>query len=165
MKLLKVKVNLQKNLITSQSIISIKYYYLLYKIMALRRCSFATCKFMLLLIHCYVLPLLCYISKQKFLLHNFLKIQLFCQLSLKKNYLFLFFWPHHGACWILVPWPGMVHTLPTLGAQSLNHWTTRKVPVNKILRKKLLVSLIALSPHFLNKWCCIFISHQALQTM
>ena len=147
MKLLKVKVNLQKNLITSQSIISIKYYYLLYKIMALRRCSFATCKFMLLLIHCYVLPLLCYISKQKFLLHNFLKIQLFCQLSFKKNYLFLFFWPHHGACWILVP------------------WTTRKVPVNKILRKKLLVSLIALSPHFLNKWCCIFISHQALQTM
>ena len=54
-----------------QPITSIKYYYLLYKIMALRRCSFATCKFMLLLIHCYVLLLLCFISKQKFLLHNF----------------------------------------------------------------------------------------------
>ena len=29
---------------------------------------------------------------------------------------------------ILVPWPGIEPWPPVLGAQSLNHWTTRKVP-------------------------------------
>ena len=30
--------------------------------------------------------------------------------------------------WILVPWPGIVPVLPTIEAQSLNHWMTREVP-------------------------------------
>ena len=30
--------------------------------------------------------------------------------------------------WILVPWPGIVPVLPTIEAQSLNHWITKEVP-------------------------------------
>ena len=37
-------------------------------------------------------------------------------------YLF-FFWPHHAACWILVPWPGIKPVPPALEVRSLNHWT------------------------------------------
>ena len=37
--------------------------------------------------------------------------------------------PHHRACGILIHQPGMEPPVaPALGAQSLNHWTTRKVP-------------------------------------
>ena len=41
------------------------------------------------------------------------------------------------ACGILVPWPGIEPMIPALGAHSLNHWTTRKVPILAIfdLRK------------------------------
>ena len=30
--------------------------------------------------------------------------------------------------WDLVPWPGMESQPPTIGAQSLSHWTMREVP-------------------------------------
>ena len=43
-------------------------------------------------------------------------------------YLFLKFWPHHMAWGILVPQPGIEPVLPSMGAQSLNHGTTREVP-------------------------------------
>ena len=39
------------------------------------------------------------------------------------HYLFIFFWPHHAACWILVPWPGIKPVPPALEVRSLNHWT------------------------------------------
>ena len=42
---------------------------------------------------------------------------------------FFFFWPHYAACGILVPRPGIEPVPPALGAQSLNHWTTREVPL------------------------------------
>ena len=45
-------------------------------------------------------------------------------------YLFIFFltfWPHHLACEILVPWPGIELLPPVVKAQSLNHWTTSEV--------------------------------------
>ena len=42
-------------------------------------------------------------------------------------FFFLFFWPCHAACGILVQ-PGIKPMPPALGAQSLNHWTTREVP-------------------------------------
>ena len=35
--------------------------------------------------------------------------------------------------WDLVPWPGIEPRPPALGAWSLNHWTTRKVPLYFIL--------------------------------
>ena len=39
----------------------------------------------------------------------------------------IFFWPHHMACVILVPKPG-IRLAPSAGeVQSLNHWTTREV--------------------------------------
>ena len=41
--------------------------------------------------------------------------------------IFFIFWPCHVACGILVPQPGIKPTLPALEAQSLNHWTARKV--------------------------------------
>ena len=34
-----------------------------------------------------------------------------------------------STCRIFVPWPGIEHTPPALGAWSLNHWTAREVPV------------------------------------
>ena len=39
-----------------------------------------------------------------------------------------FFWPHHAACEILAPQPGIEPEPPALEVQSLNHWTTREVP-------------------------------------
>ena len=41
----------------------------------------------------------------------------------------IYFWPHHRACKILVPWPGIEPTAPVLETQSLNHWTAREVPI------------------------------------
>lgn len=40
----------------------------------------------------------------------------------------LFFLAHCVACWVLDPWPGIEPVLPALGAQTLNHWTTRELP-------------------------------------
>jgi len=37
------------------------------------------------------------------------------------------FWPHHGACGILVPRPGIKPMFPAFKSWSLNHWTTREV--------------------------------------
>ena len=42
----------------------------------------------------------------------------------KGSYLF---GPHHMACGILVPWPGIEPMPPALEARSPNHWTTREV--------------------------------------
>ena len=42
-------------------------------------------------------------------------------------YLFIFRL-HCVACGILAPRPGIEPMPPALGAQSLNHWTTREVP-------------------------------------
>ena len=42
---------------------------------------------------------------------------------------FFFFFKFFVACRILVPWPGMEPLTLALAAQSLNHWTTRKVPM------------------------------------
>ena len=39
--------------------------------------------------------------------------------------------------WALVPWPGFEPWLPALGAQSLSHWTTRKVPEFFFLSRKI----------------------------
>ena len=36
-------------------------------------------------------------------------------------------------CGTLVPWPGIKPALPCIGRQSLNHWTTREVPLPLIL--------------------------------
>ena len=40
---------------------------------------------------------------------------------------FFTFWPHHGACGILVPGPGIKPMSPAFESWSLNHWTTREV--------------------------------------
>ena len=42
--------------------------------------------------------------------------------------LFIYVWPCHTACRILVPRPGTEPVPPAVEAQSLNHWTTREVP-------------------------------------
>ena len=41
----------------------------------------------------------------------------------------LFFWPHHKAYGILVPWPGIEPSPPCIGRQRLNYWTTGEVPM------------------------------------
>ena len=43
------------------------------------------------------------------------------------DFFFFNFWPHHVACRIPVPWPGIKPTPLAKEAQSLNHWTTREV--------------------------------------
>ena len=40
-----------------------------------------------------------------------------------------FFWSPRAACGILVPQPEIKPVPPALGAQSLNHWTAREVPI------------------------------------
>ena len=35
-------------------------------------------------------------------------------------------WPHHVACEILVPWPGIKPVPHAVEVQSFNHWTTRE---------------------------------------
>ena len=35
--------------------------------------------------------------------------------------------------WDLIPWPGIEARLPTLGALSLNHWTTKEAPISGLL--------------------------------
>ena len=39
--------------------------------------------------------------------------------------------------WDLVPWPGIEPRPPALGAHSLSHWTTRKVPGMSVLWKQI----------------------------
>ena len=41
---------------------------------------------------------------------------------------FFFFWPHHAACGILIPRPGMEPVPPAVGAWSPKHWTAREFP-------------------------------------
>ena len=43
-------------------------------------------------------------------------------------FLNLLFWLSCGVSRILFPWPGIKPVPPAVEAQSLNHWTTRKVP-------------------------------------
>ena len=51
------------------------------------------------------------------------------------NFLFCFvFWLHCAACGILVPQLRIKPAPPALEAQSLNHWTTREVPITSILK-------------------------------
>ena len=41
--------------------------------------------------------------------------------------------PHHEACSISVPWPGIEPMPPAVEVQSLNHWTARKVSICQVL--------------------------------
>ena len=42
-------------------------------------------------------------------------------------FILFYFWPHHMACRILVPQPGIEPLPPAVEVWSLNHWTTREV--------------------------------------
>ena len=48
-------------------------------------------------------------------------------LKVINNYYYFSFWPHHAACGLLVPWPGIEPMLPAVEAWSRIHWTTREV--------------------------------------
>ena len=63
---------------------------------------------------------------------------------------YFFFWPRCTACGILVPRTGIEHVPPALEAWSLNHWTTREVP---LLFKKILLLLFL---YVLSFWCSAF---------
>ena len=41
---------------------------------------------------------------------------------------FSIFWPHHMACGILVPWPGIEPESPAVETWCLNHWATHGSP-------------------------------------
>ena len=47
--------------------------------------------------------------------------------GLKDRFYYIYFLLCLVACGILVPWSGIKPVSPELGAQSLNHWTTREV--------------------------------------
>ena len=73
---------------------------------------------------------------------------------------FFFFWPHHTACRILVPQPGIEPVPPALEMQSLNHWTTREVPVQFF---GLFVCLIYFFIYIVYFWLCwVFVSVRGL---
>ena len=48
-------------------------------------------------------------------------------------YCYYFFWPHHAACGILVPRPGVEPRPSAVKAQSPNHWTAREFLVRMYL--------------------------------
>ena len=50
--------------------------------------------------------------------------------------IFFFFLPLHGACRILVPWPGIEYMIPVVEVQNLNHWTTKEVPSQWLFLKE-----------------------------
>ena len=59
-----------------------------------------------------------------------------CEQSITENSketFFFFFWPHHAACGILVPRPGIEPRPPTVEAWSPNHWTARELPTRNIV--------------------------------
>ena len=39
------------------------------------------------------------------------------------------FWPHHEACGILAPRPGIEPVPSAVKSRSLNHWTAREFPI------------------------------------
>ena len=63
----------------------------------------------------------------------FMDLLAICVSSLEKTFLFyfLFFGPGMQN---LSPWPGIKPLPPVVEAQSLNHWTTREVPIKAILK-------------------------------
>ena len=56
-------------------------------------------------------------------------------LNILIHLLLLLFWPWHGACEILAPWPRIEPMPPAVQARSLNHWSSRE------------------APHHNNRWC------------
>ena len=65
-------------------------------------------------------------------------------------FIYLDFWSCHAACRIIVPCPWIKPVPPVLVAQSLNHWTTREVPIERCLCTSLLLSWLQprfCSPH------------------
>ena len=65
---------------------------------------------------------------------------------------FFFFWPCHAACGILVPQPGIEHVPPALEAWSLNHWTSREVPMLLFLDEDTLHERSGLLDSETNSW-------------
>ena len=65
---------------------------------------------------------------------SFFNIYLFiwlCQVLAAACGIFDLHWGFSCGMWDIVPWPGIEHAptlTPTLGVQSLSHWTTRQVP-------------------------------------
>ena len=57
--------------------------------------------------------------------------------------------------WDLVPCPGIKPRSPALGAQSLSHWTTRKVPPLRVNPYSYLHPQ-ATTDYFLSPWSCLF---------
>ena len=60
----------------------------------------------------------------------------------------LFFWPHHVACSILVPPPGMEPLPLAVEAWSLNHCTAREFPITVVVCVITLKSYMRLSLFF-----------------
>ena len=50
------------------------------------------------------------------------------QFTIIKSPIYVFIWPQHAACGILVPRPGIEPVPPEVEAQSPNHRTAREVP-------------------------------------
>ena len=50
--------------------------------------------------------------------------------------------------WNLVTWPGIEPGLPVLGVQSLNHWTSREVPIFFFNHGKVHMTEFAISTAF-----------------
>ena len=63
----------------------------------------------------------------------FLSVTILVGLTWFLPVVYLTFWPHHISHGTLVTQPGIEPLPPALEAWSLNHWTTRKVPLPVVL--------------------------------
>ena len=63
---------------------------------------------------------------------------------------FFFFLPHHAACKILVPQPGIEPVPPEIVVRSFNHWMASEVPRINILFSELRITFFHLYLNTLN---------------
>ena len=62
----------------------------------------------------------------------------------------MFFQPHHAACGILVPQPGIEPGPSTVKARDPNHWTSMEIPDSAFLVNSEMMLMLFDTDHILN---------------
>ena len=71
---------------------------------------------------------------------------------IKKNFIYLLFWPSCVACGILVPQSGIEPVPPAMEERSPYHWTIRKVPLQLLYQVSLVAQMVKDLPAMQKIW-------------